>query len=148
MNVLKIAAFADGREGGNPAGVVLCDELPTPEVMQAKAVQVAFSETAFAALEADKKSWRVRYFSPESEVPFCGHATIALGAALAEKKGPGKYMLRLNEAEISVEGSADGDEFTAALQSPATRSEQLDADEIEASLALFGYEASQLDERI
>jgi len=148
MDVLKIAAFADGSEGGNPAGVVLCDELPAPEVMQASAAEVGFSETAFAALEEDKKSWRVRYFSPESEVPFCGHATIALGAALAEKKGAGKYMLRLNDAEISVEGAAAGDQFAAALQSPPTRSEKLDASEIEATLALFGYDKSQLDETI
>lgn len=148
MNVLKIAAFADGSVGGNPAGVVLCDELPAAEIMQASAAEVGFSETAFAALDENKKSWRVRYFSPESEVPFCGHATIALGAALAEKKGAGKYILQLNEAEISVEGSLSGDQFAAALQSPPTKSEQLDAAEIEATLALFGYDRSQLDEAI
>jgi PhzF family phenazine biosynthesis protein len=148
MNVLKIAAFSDGREGGNPAGVVLCDKLPAADVMQASAAEVGFSETAFAALEDDNTSWRVRYFSPESEVPFCGHATIALGAALAAKKGSGKYLLRLNEADISVEGSAVGDQFSAALQSPPTQSAQLETGDIEATLALFGYDRSQLDETI
>jgi len=148
MNVLKIAAFADGNIGGNPAGVVLCDELPAPEIMQARAAEVGFSETAFAALESDKETWRVRYFSPESEVPFCGHATIALGAALAEDKGTGKFMLKLNEAEISVEGLPAGDQFAAALQSPPTKSGQLEESEIEATLALFGYDRSQLDESI
>lgn len=148
MKVLKIAAFADGSEGGNPAGVVLCDRLPAPEDMQAAAAEVGFSETAFAALETDKTTWRVRYFSPESEVPFCGHATIALGAALAKAQGSGTYRLRLNEAEISVEGSVDGDQNAATLQSPPTRSEPLDAEEIDATLSLFGYDRAQLDDRI
>ncbi|MZR32348.1 PhzF family phenazine biosynthesis protein [Sneathiella litorea] len=148
MNVLKIAAFSDGDIGGNPAGVVLSDTLPTPERMQEIAAKVGFSETAFAALEKDRKTWRVRYFSPESEVLFCGHATIALGATLAEKFGPGKYMLRLNDANISVEGELVGDFYAAALQSPPTRSDPLDQAEVEATLALFGYSQDQLDDSI
>lgn len=148
MNVLKIAAFSDGDIGGNPAGVVLSDTLPTPERMQESAAKVGFSETAFAALEEDRKTWRVRYFSPESEVPFCGHATIALGAVLSEKRGPGKYMLRLNDADISVEGELVGDHYAAALQSPPTRSDPLNEAEVEATLAMFGYSRAQLDDSI
>jgi PhzF family phenazine biosynthesis protein len=79
MNVSRIAAFSDGDTGGNPAGVVI-GVLPDAATMQRVAAEVGFSETAFAAPEGD--GWRVRYFSPQTEVPFCGHATIALGAAL------------------------------------------------------------------
>jgi predicted PhzF superfamily epimerase YddE/YHI9 len=39
--------------------------------------------TVFASARPDG-SWTVRYFSPETEVPFCGHATIALGAVLGQ----------------------------------------------------------------
>ncbi|HWT98723.1 MAG TPA: PhzF family phenazine biosynthesis protein, partial [Terriglobales bacterium] len=87
MDILRIAAFSDGDVGGNPAGVVIGAEMPEAEVMQRVAAEVGFSETAFAAPLAPggNKAWRVRYFAPESEVPFCGHATIALGAALAAK---------------------------------------------------------------
>ena len=148
MTVIKIAAFSDGNIGGNPAGVVLCEALPTPQEMQAVAAEVGFSETAFAAAEGDGKDWRVRYFSPESEVPFCGHATIALGAALAEKYGSGKYMLRLNDAEISVEGESRKGRYVAALQSPPTWSEVLNEAEINSTLSLFGYARSQLDNNI
>lgn len=81
MRVLKISAFSDGNEGSNPAGVVIANTFPTDTDMQKMAADVGFSETAFAV--AHNNGWRVRYFSPESEVPFCGHATIALGAALA-----------------------------------------------------------------
>ena len=81
MNLKRIAAFADNAQGGNPAGVLISDELPEDNEMRRIAAEVGYSETAFAMPLGD--SWRVRYFSPESEVPFCGHATIALGAALA-----------------------------------------------------------------
>jgi PhzF family phenazine biosynthesis protein len=99
MTVLRIAAFSDGNKGGNPAGIWIGDELPSASTMQAIAADVGFSETAFAAPEGD--AWRVRYFSPLCEVPFCGHATIALGAALALEHGDRSFELKLNRAEIS-----------------------------------------------
>ncbi|MEJ1976899.1 MAG: PhzF family phenazine biosynthesis protein [Acetobacteraceae bacterium] len=64
----------------------------------------------------------MRYFAPESEVPFCGHATIALGAALALAHGDGVFALSLNDARITVEGRRDGATIAAALQSPPTSS--------------------------
>ena len=89
MPILKIAAFSDGDTGGNPAGVMLGEVLPSDADMQRIAAKVGFSETAFAA--PTDAGWRVRYFSPENEVPFCGHATIALGAALALQHGDGVF---------------------------------------------------------
>ena len=87
MNIIKISAFSDGDSGGNPAGVALLDEMPSAAEMQKMAAEVGFSETVFATLQDNTNNWRVRYFSPESEVPFCGHATIALGAAIANAHG-------------------------------------------------------------
>ena len=77
MNVQQIAAFCDGAMARSPAGVVLCDVLPDATPMQAVAAKVGYSETVFAA--ATEGGWRVRYFTPQVEVDFCGHATIALG---------------------------------------------------------------------
>ena len=74
MALLRIAAFSDGLTGGNPAGVSIGATLPPPETMQRIAAEVGYSETAFAAPEGG--AWRVRYFSPQTEVPFCGHALI------------------------------------------------------------------------
>ena len=146
MAIQRIAAFSDGNQGGNPAGVAIAETLPEPIDMQRIAAEVGFSETAFAApLGA---GWRVRYFSPESEVPFCGHATIALGAALAMAKGDGVFSLRLNQAEITVEGRREGGIISAALQSPPTRSGAADPRLVSAGLALFGYAPSDLDPRL
>jgi len=77
MNVQKLASFTRNGVGGNPAGVVIEDILPPAATMQRIAADVGYSETAFAAPQGD--GFRVRYFAPQAEVPFCGHATIALG---------------------------------------------------------------------
>jgi len=147
MNLHRIAAFSDGDTGGNPAGVALLDALPGAALMQRVAAEVGYSETAFAAPTGDG-AWRVRYFAPQSEVPFCGHATIALGAVLAREHGEGVYALVLNEARISVEGRRDGARIAAALQSPPTWSRAVDAELRTEALALFGYAESDLDPRI
>lgn len=145
MQVSKIAAFSFGGQGGNPAGVALCDRLPEAAEMQRIAAEIGFSETAFAAPEGGK--WRVRYFAPEAEVDFCGHATIALGAAIALREGDGLFPLLINNGEISVEAKS-GTAIEAALQSPPTSScpapEALLAD----ALALFSLAPDDLDSRI
>lgn len=146
MSVLRISAFSDGDVGGNPAGVLIGDEFPNDLEMQSIAADVGFSETAFAV--STGTGWRVRYFSPESEVPFCGHATIALGAALALEHGDGVFALTLNHAEITVEGRRDGAIVAAALQSPPTRSEAAPPELVSAVLSLFGYTQDDLDPRI
>ncbi|WP_176036377.1 PhzF family phenazine biosynthesis protein [Brucella tritici] len=142
MDVLRIAAFSQGNQGGNPAGVLIADRLPSPQDMQKIAKEVGFSETAFAAPDGD--SWRVRYFAPEMEVPFCGHATIALGAALAMRMGDGRFALKLNNNDISVEGRKEGELFAASLQSPPTRQRAANDAEVEQALALFSFEKEDL----
>jgi PhzF family phenazine biosynthesis protein len=143
MQIQRIAAFADANQGGNPAGVMICDALPEPAAMQRIAAEVGFSETAFAMPAGD--AWRVRYFSPESEVPFCGHATIALGAALALKLGKGIYRLKLNQADITVEAEDRAGSLCAALQSPPTHSEPMPDSLRDELLAMFGYHRDDLD---
>lgn len=146
MNIQKIAAFSDGNNGGNPAGVLISDQLPESAVMQAIAKDVGFSETAFA--EPIEGAYKVRYFSPESEVPFCGHATIALGAALALAYGDTVFTLQLQEAIITVEGKRNGDVISASLQSPPTHSKAADADIVTQALELFALSPNDLNPKI
>jgi len=143
MTLLRIAAFSDGDRGGNPAGVLIADAHPTADEMRRIAAEVGYSETAFAMPQGD--AWRVRFFSPESEVPFCGHATIALGAALAMTHGNGVYRLHLNSADITVTGECNGEQITAALQSPPTHSEPMSAALLAEVLELFGYTDDDLN---
>lgn len=143
MNVLKLAAFSHNGQGGNPAGVAFYDEMPSAEEMLAIAKQVGYSETAFLVKHTD--GWRVCYFAPEREVPFCGHATIALGAALGERFGQGTYKLYLNESEISVSAEKIESGFTATLHSPETWSKDAPAEYVDKVLAAFNLNKDDLD---
>jgi PhzF family phenazine biosynthesis protein len=145
-NILRLAAFSDGDTGGNPAGVWIGAALPPAEDMQRLARQIGYSETAFAAPQGE--GWRVRYFSPAAEVPFCGHATIALGAVLAQREGDGVFVLHLNGADITVEGRSEGTRVAAMLQSPPTWSRPAEPGLVADALALFAYHESDLDPRI
>lgn len=146
MDILRLAAFSDADQGGNPAGVWIGEKFPDDAIMQQVAAEVGYSETAFAVPQGD--GFRVRYFSPEAEVPFCGHATIALGAALAGRFGEGLFKLSLNEAQISVEGHRDGTLTSAALQSPPTLSKPISRELLSQAMSLFDLQAEDIDLRI
>lgn len=143
MNVLRLAAFSKNGQGGNPAGVAFYDSMPSPEEMMAIAKEVGYSETAFLVKQED--GWRVRYFAPELEVPFCGHATIALGAALGERFGEGTYKLILNDSTITVRASKTDFGMAATLQSPETWSKEAPTDFVDQVLAGFHIDRAQLD---
>lgn len=145
MTVLRLAAFSQNGQGGNPAGVAFFDEMPSSEEMMAIAKEVGYSETAFLIKQND--GWRVRYFAPELEVPFCGHATIALGAALGERFGEGTYRLFLNDSAITVRASRSDLGMSATLQSPETWSSDAPKEWVDKVLAAFQIKQEQLDER-
>ena len=143
MIPIRISSFSQGDAGGNPAGVVIADHLPDAAEMQRIAADFGYSETAFAAPEG--KSWRVRYYAPVGEVPFCGHATIALGAALGAQEGPGRFELHLRDTQISVEAHETQGRWHAALQSPSTWSKPLEDDLRYALLDAFSLSDDDLD---
>jgi len=138
-----LAAFSDGAAGGNPAGVVVRNTLPSRSEMQRIAAMVGYSETVFAAPEGD--GWKVRYFSPEDEVAFCGHATIALGSVLAERAGDGIFLLDLASSRITVEVRREAGKTRATLTSPPTRSAAADPALVRSALDLFGLAPDSLD---
>jgi PhzF family phenazine biosynthesis protein len=76
--VYQVDAFTTERFRGNPAGVVPNADGLTENQMQALARELNNSETAFvlSPTAADHEVW-VRFFTPTTEVPSCGHATIA-----------------------------------------------------------------------
>jgi PhzF family phenazine biosynthesis protein len=144
MKVRKIAAFSHNKQGGNPAGVVVCNEMPTENKMLQTAKGVGYSETAF--LKQIDDGWRIRYFAPETEVPFCGHATIASGAVLGELYGEATYKLYLNQGEISVAvPNSEAGVFSATLQSPNTWSESAPQGYVEELIEYFNFSISDLN---
>ena len=74
----QVDAFTTERFAGNPAGVVPNADGLSDDQMQAIARELNNSETAFICKpqHTDHDVW-VRFFTPSTEVPSCGHATIA-----------------------------------------------------------------------
>jgi PhzF family phenazine biosynthesis protein len=145
MEIQKIAAFSYNNEGGNPAGVMICCDMPTEKEMLKIAKEVGYSETAF--LKQVEEGWRIRYFAPEMEVPFCGHATIASGAVLGRHAGEGVYKLFLNEGEITVNVSkSEEGAFTVTLKSPNTWTKPTPKEYLDKILKEFNLVVDDLDD--
>jgi PhzF family phenazine biosynthesis protein len=144
--ILRLAAFTDTPEGGNPAGVVLDATALDGAAMQAIAADIGYSETAFLTRASPDRTYDVRYFSPAAEVPFCGHATIATAVALAQRDGTGDLVLTTQAGPVAVRTQADGQDITATLTSVAPHiAPPPTADELAPALAALRWPAADLD---
>ncbi len=139
---LRYTAFTDDPAGGNPAGVVLDASGMSDERMLAIAAELGYSETAFV-LPREGNEYDVRYFSPLAEVPFCGHATIATGVALAERKGPGRLVFHTQAGVVPVDTSTDTAGVTATLTSVVPHVEEAPETLLQPALEALGW--SELD---
>jgi PhzF family phenazine biosynthesis protein len=142
IDILRYAAFSDDPAGGNPAGVVLDASTLSDAEMQAVAADVGYSETAFLTEDRGAGTYRVRYFSPLAEVPFCGHATVGTAVALADRHGPGPFTFVTNAGEVPV--TVD-DRRRATLTSVGTKVAELAPDDLTALLAALRWDAGDLD---
>lgn len=104
-----VDAFADEPMTGNPAGVLPDASGLDDDQMRAVAAELGASETAFVlpSTEADR---RLRYFTPETEVDLCGHATVAAHAFLFERGAvdEGIHTVETAAGAFEVELEADG----------------------------------------
>jgi PhzF family phenazine biosynthesis protein len=84
IRVFQVDAFTSQRFSGNPAGVVLDADALGGDDMQALARELNNGDTAFLLrADADDHDLRVRFFTPQREAAFVGHATLAAHAVLA-----------------------------------------------------------------
>lgn len=145
---LHLTAFSEDPEGGNPAGVVMDARGKSDDELQAIAAELGYSETAFLYPVADDDSaYAIRYFSPVSEVDFCGHATIAAGVALGREHGDGLFELSSKVGLIPVDVTVVGRQAVATLTTPAASSEPLDEDLLDDLLEALDWEYDDLDPR-
>ena len=75
LDLYQVDAFAKQRFEGNPAAVCPLDEWLPDSLMQQLAIENNLSETVFFVKE--NEGYHIRWFTPESEVNLCGHATLA-----------------------------------------------------------------------
>ena len=143
----RLSAFTTQPEGGNPAGVWIGDALPDVDTMQRIAADVGYSETAFLA-PAEGLRRTVRYFSPEAEVSFCGHATIAAGVLLGELAGDGRFRLETAVGEVPVDVRTRGGVVEASLTSVAPRHLPASEGLVTEALAVLGWRRDELEPAI
>jgi predicted PhzF superfamily epimerase YddE/YHI9 len=111
---LLIDAFTDRPFSGNPAAVaILTAPAPAPDAaawMQAVAAEFNLSETAFIHPAGDgTPAWRIRWFTPTTEVALCGHATLASAAALWRTgRAPAASPLTFHSQSGPLHARADG----------------------------------------
>jgi len=88
LQIYQVDAFTETPFKGNAAGVVLDAESLSVAEMQAIARELNNPMTAFLfAPDAPDHDFRIRFFSPSTEVPMCGHATIAANYVRALRAG-------------------------------------------------------------
>lgn len=75
LAIYQIDAFAEKPFEGNPAAVVPLDVWLPDSIMQAIAAENNLAETAFFV--RSQHGYHIRWFTPNSEVSLCGHATLA-----------------------------------------------------------------------
>jgi len=76
-----VDAFTDKLFKGNPAAVCILKQPVNEENMIQIAKEFGFSESAFV-IQQGPSDFSIRYFSPVTEIPLCGHATIASAKVL------------------------------------------------------------------
>ncbi|GAB4454137.1 MAG: PhzF family isomerase [Armatimonadaceae bacterium] len=83
-------SFTDTPFQGNPAGVFFIDHAPVTENDMRRMAGEVSLESAFvfpvSARSVGKADFRLRYFTGVTEVPLCGHATVAAVTALVQQE--------------------------------------------------------------
>ena len=82
-----IDAFTGDPFTGNPTAVCLHNEEVSSKIMQSIANELNCPVTAFVNLATEKKNYyEIRYFTTITEIPACGHATLAAAKMMLEKQ--------------------------------------------------------------
>ncbi|MDZ7658224.1 PhzF family phenazine biosynthesis protein [Fodinibius sp.] len=107
LPIYQVDAFASEPFEGNPAAVCPLDEWLPDDLMQNIAMENNLSETAFF-VEQDG-NYRLRWFTPTTEVDLCGHATLASAHVLFEHLNYDQQIIRFdsNSGELKVRKEGD-----------------------------------------
>lgn len=132
MKIFQVDAFTDKIFKGNSAGVCILSTAVDEKWMQDVAMEMNLAETAF--LQKCDGGFNLRWFTPETEVDLCGHATLASAHILWET---GVLESHTEAVFFTKSGklSAKKDGEYIILNFPAEEDEQVNApDELRRSL--------------
>lgn len=131
ITIYQVDAFTTTPLTGNPAGVVVDADGLTAEQMQRIAREMFVSETVFVLPSTRSGAdLQIRWFTPQTEVPLCGHATIAAFHVLAQEslynmKADGRYQFQVETKSgilpVGVRKNATSIEVFLGLHPPTFR---------------------------
>jgi PhzF family phenazine biosynthesis protein len=151
LRVYQVDAFTTYRYHGNPAGVVANAQGLDDAQMQLIARELNNSETAFILpAEGPDHDVRVRFFTPTTEVPVCGHATIAAHYVLAHERGaPSQPQRQLTGAGVQgIETRVEDGDFRISIQQNRPSFDEPLAPPLVTELAAaLGVDLDELDPR-
>ncbi len=113
MRQYIVDAFAPKPFTGNPAAVCVMDAWPSDDSMKLLARENSLSETAF--LVGGDGRYRLRWFTPGTEVELCGHATLASAFTIMELVEPGIPEVRFDTVSGELVVRREGAVFTMDL---------------------------------
>jgi PhzF family phenazine biosynthesis protein len=143
--IYQVDAFTTRRFAGNPAAVMPLEQFPDDTVMLAVAAENNLAETAFVV--RDGADFRIRWFTPKTEVPLCGHATLASAAVIMERLEPERRTIVFHSASgpLSVARSNGGYVLNFPMRSmqpvaaPSGLATALGAEPLEVLVDAFNY---------
>ena len=117
VTVNRVRSFVDGGVGGNPAGVVLDADALDTAARQGIAAALGWSETAFVS-HSPRAAARLEFFTPNRQIPHCGHATVATFGLLRRLGRVGEGVLHKDTVDGLREIRIDGDSVFMAQAAP------------------------------
>ncbi len=107
MKQYIVDAFTDVPFSGNPAAVCVMENWCSERAMMKLAMENNLSETAFIVKE--EQGYRLRWFTPGTEVELCGHATLASSFVILNYYEPENNTVTFHtlSGELTVERKGD-----------------------------------------
>lgn len=129
LPIYQVDAFASAVFGGNPAAIVPLDSWIGDKAMQDIAAENNLAETAFFVAEGG--DFRLRWFTPVTEVDLCGHATLASGWLVLNRLQPKRAGVTFHTLSgpltVAREGAELAMDLPARPAAPATAPRELAA---------------------
>lgn len=141
LDFYQVDAFTQAPFSGNPAMVYRLEQWLADEMLQRIAAEHNLAETAFVVRRDGH--WQIRWFTPQAEVPLCGHATLASAHVLFEVYGEPGSSLEFSSLSGVLRVSREGPQLL--LDFPLRAAESLPAPELEAAVQeALGARVSEL----
>lgn len=149
MRAYKVVdAFSAKAFMGNPVAVILDAEGLTDTEMQTIARWTNLSETTFLLPASHPDAdYRLRIFTPRSELPFAGHPTLGSAHAILEAglhaARDGVLVQECTAGLIRIAVNGSGPDRTLTLSMPEAKITPLPAEEVEALESILGAKVSK-----